>query len=268
LRERFGSIVEGIAGAIIGGAILALIIYLVTADSHVQVADWILVAGGLGVLIVGGEVAFLGAEGGGAIDPESEAELQEVNEKYTATSAYAAHFRNTLASLLTGKLIISGDVEAWDEEVERLLCESPRQIIEEQTGHEPAISLWGEKTDPSSGETRFEILLDANHTGNQVRKFASLKVNEDESWLHHTATRQRGNPEASPIASRNLSDSADGYDDLKMFKSMEYKEIRVFAIELDGRCLRWVALTKDGFSATEDFFFLLLWSIFAAARSI
>lgn len=260
---------EGVISAVIGGAVLlgigALVGYFVKSNPTAHLEVWILVVAGLAACLLGGTLVALGSIGGGSGDAPL-AKDREVVEKFRTTSAYTAHFRNTLASLLTGKLTISSDVSAWDDEVGRLLCEQPCTVIEGSTGHEPAISIWIEKTDQAAGERRFEIVLDENHSATQARKFATLTV-DDTSWLHYTALRQKISPEDSPIAARNLADSADGFADIKMFKSMEYKEVRAFAVDLDGACLRFVALTKvpGGFTPTEDFFFLLLWCVFAIA---
>lgn len=270
LRDR-GRAVEGIFVAIIGGAILfgliALVGYFVDSNPIAHIEDWLIVLIGVGALLLGGALGALGAaDGSEGTDSKDQAKYAEEANKYKATSAYISHYRNTLASLLTGKLTISADVDKWGDEVGRLLCAQPRSLISDATGHDVGISVWLETAD-AAGNPRFKIVLDDNHSGTQTRKFETLKVGD--TWLHYTATQQRTNPEESPVAARSLLGSLDGNEDLKMFKSMEYKEVRAFAVDLDGTCLRLVALTKTehAFSTTEDAFFLLLWSVFAIAAS-
>jgi hypothetical protein len=268
LRDSYGRYAEGIILAFVGGALLAG--YLALSKDHVKTdidaSVVVLVACGLAGL--GLLVGLLVSEGGSHADhDEIQSKLAEIKPKYDATSSYVAHFRNALTTFRSGELVLPQDSQEWDDPLSVMLCDLPATLIEEATDHTPGISLWLETKD-SQANPHFEVVADANHSHKEIKKFAALPV--ENTWLSYAASRQRSDPSNSPVSGRNLADSDDGSLDLKVFKSMEYLSVRVFSVDIGGACLRLVALSKDsqGFSATEDLFFLLLWCVLKIAAGI
>jgi hypothetical protein len=193
-------------------------------------------------------------------------EVEADNQLKTRTSAYIAHFQSVLDDVLRGELSLAGFPRTKDDRLRAAFCELPSKQIEDETGQEVALSIWVEsKSKLRRG--KFDVVFDANHEMGEVAEF-DVKVRG--SYLRQALEHLKQHPETSRLHKLdNLDKSSDFGDDIAAFRAHGYRSLRAVAVDLGGKPVRLVALSKQShtFGEFEDKYLLLLWcALEVAAR--
>ncbi len=244
---------------VVGGIILGAIGEL---DLSTAIALWILIP----VAVIGAGIGYAVAMQ--ASDPGYEAERDKLRRERDEPRdrlkqlehllVYIRNLRNIVSGFGKNKISLARFPEDPKGHLKKALCELPSQLIQRATGDPVGVSVWIEGTD--TGHDRcFEVVLSTGHSEDETDHFNRIPVAG--SWLAH-AKPHCLTSEGSPVFGISpLAKYLDGSPDAKVFRELGYESVQAVPVEISGRTVRVVALSRepDTFDGQEETYLFFLW---------
>lgn len=258
-RRLFEQILIATVAVVIGG-IMVGVAKQANLSAHIEL--WWLIP----VAVVGAGAGYLVALP--TSDLYYKAERTELQSRLTDLEPlrpYIETLRQSLLGFRAHNLKLTRFPDDPKGQLKRVLCEAPSRLIQEATHRIVGVSIWLESSDDGPDRC-YEVAFSTDHGDDETDEFNKIPV--ESSWLYHSMEPHGGSSEGSPLVGiSHLATYADGHPDVKVFRSFGYESFLAFRVEINGKPVRFVFLSKeaDTFGALEDLYLVFLWCVVTIA---